>query len=112
MILLEILVNFFLMGILLGLAPILTCESFPTKFRYSGSGISFYFAGVLGGMVAPSLLTGLIGQDVFHKWYYVPIVYGIYCAVAMLALRFVRETRDLKLGDLDQTESALRTVRA
>ncbi|HKD59510.1 MAG TPA: MFS transporter [Terracidiphilus sp.] len=111
-ILLEILVNFFLMGILLGLAPILTCESFPTKFRYSGSGISFYFAGVLGGMVAPSLLTGLIGQDVFHKWYYVPIVYGIYCAVAMLALRFVRETRDLKLGDLDQTESALRTVRA
>ncbi len=30
--LLEILVNFFGVGILLGLAPILACESFPTKF--------------------------------------------------------------------------------
>ena len=110
--LLEVLVNFFGVGILLGLAPILACESFPTKFRYSGTGISYNFAGVLGGMIAPSLLTGLIGHDVFHKWYCVPIVYGFYCAVAMLALRFMRETRDLKLEDLDQAEPALRTVRA
>jgi MFS family permease len=110
--LLEILVHFINVGILLGLAPILTSESFPTKFRYSGTGISFNFAGVLGGMIAPSLLAGLIGQDVFHKWYYIPIVYGFYCAVAMLALLFIRETRDLKLEDLDQAKPALRTVRA
>ncbi len=110
--LLEILVNFVNFGILLGLAPILTCESFPTKFRYSGTGISFYLATVLGGMIAPSLLAGLIENDVFHKWYYVPIVYGFYCAVAMVALPFIRETRDVRLEDLDQTEPALRTVRA
>ena len=110
--LLEILVHLFGVGILLGLAPILACESFPTKFRYSGTGISFNLAGVLGGMIAPSLLAGLVGNDVFHKWYYVPIIYGLYCAVAMLALRFIRETRDLKLEDLDQAEPALRTVRA
>jgi MFS transporter, MHS family, shikimate and dehydroshikimate transport protein len=109
--LLEILVHFINVGILLGLAPILTSESFPTKFRYSGTGISFNFAGVLGGMIAPSLLAGLIGQDVFQKWYYIPIVYGIYAVVAMIALRFMRETRDLKLEDLDQAEPALRTVR-
>jgi MFS transporter, MHS family, shikimate and dehydroshikimate transport protein len=108
--LLEILVNFFGVGILLGLAPILACESFPTKFRYSGSGISYSLAGILGGMIAPSLLAGLIGHEVFHKWYYVPIVYGLYCAVAMLALRFIRETRDLKFEDLDKAEPALRTV--
>jgi MHS family shikimate/dehydroshikimate transporter-like MFS transporter len=108
---LEILVHFFGVGILSGLAPILACESFPTKFRYSGNGISFNLAGVLGGMIAPSLLAGLIGDDVFHKWYYVPIVYAFYCAVAMLALRFMRETRDLKLEDLDRAEPALRTVR-
>ena len=110
--LVEIVVNFVNLGILLGLAPILTCESFPTKFRYSGTGISFYLATVLGGMIAPSLLAGLIGQDAFHKWYYIPIVYGFYCAVAMLALRFIRETRDLKLEDLDQAEPALRPVRS
>ena len=110
--LLEILVHLLGVGILLGLASILACESFPTKFRYSGTGITFNLAGVLGGMIAPSLLAGLVGNDIFHKWYYVPIVYGIYCAVAMLALRFIRETRDLKLEDLDQAEQALRTVRA
>jgi hypothetical protein len=32
--------------------------------------------------------------------------------VAMLALRFMRETRDLKMEDLDRAEPALRTVRA
>ncbi len=110
--LMEILVHLLGVGILLGLAPILTCESFPTKFRYSGTGISFNLAGVLGGMIAPSLLAGLVGNDIFHKWYYVPIVYGIYCSVAMLALRFIRETRDLKLEDLDQAEPALGTARA
>ena len=109
---LEILMNFFNMGILLGLASILFCESFPTKFRYSGSGISVGLALILGGMMAPSLLTGLIGQDVFHKWYYIPIVYASYAIVAMLALPFIRETRDLKLEDLDQVEPASRVVRA
>jgi hypothetical protein len=43
------------MGVMHGLMPILTSETFPTKFRYSGSGISFGLAGVLGGMIAPSL---------------------------------------------------------
>ena len=110
--LLEILVNFFGVGILLGLAPILACESFPTKFRYSGTGIAYGFAGILGGMIAPSLLAGLIGHDVFHKWYYIPVVYCVYCAVAMLALRFIAETRDLNFEDLDQAKPALHEIRA
>jgi MFS family permease len=110
--LMEVLIHFINVGILLGLAPILTSESFPTKFRYSGTGISFNLAGVLGGMIAPSLLAGLIGHDVFHKWYYIPMVYGFYCIVAMIALRFMRETSDLKLEDLDQSEPDLREARA
>lgn len=112
LILLEILISFFGIGIVLGLTPTLACESFPTKFRYSGSGVSFNLAQVLGAMIAPSLLAGLIGQDVFHKWYYIPIVYGFYGAVSMVALLFMRETRDLKLEDLDQVEHALSKVRA
>ncbi len=89
------------MGVMHGLTPILTSETFPTKFRYSGSGISFGLGGVLGGMIAPSLLAKLIGADVLHKWYFVPIVYGIYCGAAMLALLFIRETRDVRWEDLD-----------
>jgi MFS transporter, MHS family, shikimate and dehydroshikimate transport protein len=100
-ILLQFLIVLFGLGLLHGLAPILTSEGFPTKFRYSGAGISFSLAGILGGMTAPPLLARLIGQDVLQNWYYLPMIYAIYCAAAMLALLFIRETRDIKLEDLD-----------
>jgi MFS transporter, MHS family, shikimate and dehydroshikimate transport protein len=104
---LQIPISFFGIGVLHGLAPILASENFPTKFRYSGAGISYNLCQVYGGMLAPSVLASLIGQDVFHRWYYVSIMYAVYCIVAMLALRFVRETRDVKLQDLDQSEADL-----
>ena len=104
---LQIPISFFGIGVLHGLGPILASESFPTKFRYSGTGISYNLCHIFGGMLAPSVLAGLIGEDVFHKWYYVPICYALYCFVAMLALLFIRETRDVSLQDLDQAESGL-----
>jgi MFS transporter, MHS family, shikimate and dehydroshikimate transport protein len=103
--LLQFLITFFGLGLLHGLAPILASETFPTKFRYSGAGISFGLAGIMGGMIAPPLLARLIGQDVLHKWYYLPMIYAVYCAAAMLALLFIPETRELHLEDLDQGQS-------
>jgi len=101
-VILQFLITFFGIGILHGLAPILTSESFPTKYRYSGTGIAYNLSAILGGMIAPSLLAGLIGQDVAGKWYYVPVVYGVYCVVAFVALFFLRETRDIPLEELDR----------
>lgn len=98
---LQFLITFFGVGLLHGLAPILASESFPTKFRYSGAGISYSLSAVLGGMIAPPVLAGLVGNDVLHKWFYMPIVYGVYCAAAMLSLLFMRETRNLSIEDLD-----------
>jgi MFS family permease len=106
---LQIPISFFGIGVLHGLAPILASESFPTKFRYSGTGISYNLCHIIGGMIAPAALAGLIGQDIFHKWYYVSICYAVYCIVAMLALLFIRETRDVNLRDLDETEANLST---
>jgi len=94
---LQIPISFFGIGVLHGLAPILASESFPTKFRYSGTGISYNLCHIFGGMISPSVLAGFIGQDVFHKWYYVPACYAFYGVVAMLALVFIRETRDVSL---------------
>ncbi|HKW63567.1 MAG TPA: MFS transporter [Candidatus Acidoferrum sp.] len=104
---LQIPISFFGIGVTHGLAPILASENFPTKFRYSGAGISLSVAGILGGMIAPSLLAGFIGQDVYRRWYFVPLLYAFYCAAAMLALYFMRETRDVSLQDLDRPESGL-----
>lgn len=110
-ILLQFLITFFGIGLLHGLAPVLTSESFPTKFRYSGTGISYNFSAILGGMIAPSVLAGLIGQDALRNWHYVPIVYGLYCVVAMGALAFVRETRDLSLEELDRKDEPVRVAK-
>ena len=101
---LQLLVSFFGIGLLHGLAPILAAENFPTKFRYSGAGISYGLAGILGGMTGPSLLAGLIGEDVRRRWHFVPLLYGIYCVLAMVALLWMRETRDLSLNELDDAE--------
>jgi len=102
---LQVFISFFGIGLLHGLAPILASENFPTKFRYSGAGISLSLAGILGGMIAPSLLAGLIRQDVFRRWYFVPLLYAFYCSAALLALYFMRETRDMSLHDLDHMEA-------
>ena len=88
-------------GLLHGLAPILTSEAFPTKFRYSGGGISYSLSAIFGGMCAPPLLAALIGQDVAGKWIFVPAIYCLYAIVAFIALRFIPETRDIALEQLD-----------
>jgi MFS transporter, MHS family, shikimate and dehydroshikimate transport protein len=107
MVTLQFLITFFGIGVMHGLAPILTSESFPTRFRYSGTGISYSLSAILGGMIAPPVLAALIGTDVIHKWYFVPVVYAIYCVVAMLALLFIHETRDVNLEELDQVIAPL-----
>lgn len=89
-------------GLLHGLAPVLTAEAFPTRFRYSGAGISYNLSAVLGGMLAPSMLAGLIGDDATGRWFFIPLTYGLYAVVAIVALFFVRETRDVRLEDLDR----------
>ncbi len=101
---LQVAISFFGIGLMHGLAAILAAESFPTKFRYSGTGICYAISGILGGMAAPSILAGLIGRDVHTKWFYVPVIYVCYCVAAMVALLFIRETRDVSLRALDQSD--------
>ena len=100
---LQFLIVLFGMGLLHGLVPILTSETFPTKFRYSGAGISYGLSGILAGMIAPPLLATLIGQNVAHHWHYLPLTYAVYGAAAMLALLFISETRNIRLEDLDKS---------
>jgi hypothetical protein len=58
-------------------------------------------------MITPPLLSRLISEDVAHNWYYLPLVYAVYGAAAMLALLFIRETRDVPLEDLDLAVSSV-----
>jgi MFS family permease len=51
---LQFLITLFGIGLPHGLAPILTLESVPTKYRYSGTGISYNLSAIPGGGIAPS----------------------------------------------------------
>jgi len=89
------------------LATSFRSDHVPKTVRYSGTRIAFSLAGVLGGMIAPAVLAGIIGPDVFHKWFYVPAVYILYWGVAMTALLFIPETRDVSLHSLDEAPSIM-----
>lgn len=108
---LQCLITLFGMGIMHGLAPVLAAESFPTKYRYSGAGIAYGMSTIVGGMIAPPMLTVLVGTDVAHKWVYIPVVYAVYGVIALVALRFLRETAHLDLQTLDAAESAPEAAR-
>ena len=102
---LQFLITLTGVGLLHGIAPILTSEAFPTRYRYSGSGISYSLSAIFGGLIAPPLLAALIGEDVAQNWHYIPIIYAIYAVVAVVALWFSPETRDVSLESLDAQEN-------
>ncbi len=90
-------------GILHGLAPILTSESFPTKYRYSGAGISYSLSAILGGGIAPPLLAGSSGRTCRELVLY-SVVYGIYAVIAVAALALTPETRNRRLDEFAEAQ--------
>lgn len=58
-------------------------ERFPTRVRYAGSSLSYTFAGIVGGGIAPAMFTTLL------KAYGTPMAVVVYTTVAMLVTGFV-----------------------
>jgi len=97
-VLIFLIVGMTLMGFTFGPMSAVLPELFPTNVRYTGSGISYNSASILGAAVAPFIATWL------STTYGVGWV-GVYllCAAALtfIALLIMRETRDTSL---DSTE--------
>jgi metabolite-proton symporter len=83
-----------LMGLSFGPMSAVLPEMFPTYVRYTGSGIAYNMAGILGAAVAPFIATWLATK------YGVAWV-GVYLMVAavltFVALLLMRETKDISL---------------
>ena len=100
----ELFLVLFGVGLMHAFAPVLASENFPTRYRYSGSGIAYQLSAVIGGMFTPSILTALIGKEVMTKWFYVPLFYFIYFIIAAIALALLRETKGIALAKLDEED--------
>jgi MFS family permease len=87
-----------LMGFTFGPMSAVLPELFPTNVRYTGSGISYNSASILGAAVAPFIATWL-STTYGVGW----VGLYLFCAATLtfIALLIMRETRDTPLDSID-----------
>ena len=85
-------VGFVIMGTLYGPVGAVLPELFPTKVRYSGAGITYNLAAVVGAAVAPSVTTWLISRfGLYSAGYYMFAL----AVVSVIAWLLTKETKDV-----------------
>ncbi|VEH08464.1 MFS family major facilitator transporter [Corynebacterium kutscheri] len=90
-------IGMFIMGLIFGPMSAVLPELFPTHVRYTGSGISYNVASILGAAVAPFIATALA------KNYGVIAVGGYLIMVAcitLIAVLKMPETKDMDLSEI------------
>ncbi|AHC52034.1 MFS transporter [Sulfolobus acidocaldarius SUSAZ] len=73
--------------------PAFFAENFPTKYRYSGTGISYHMAAPIAGGLAPLIVAALVGENYSVNWYWFALIFVIYFAISIGALLALKETR-------------------
>ena len=88
-------VGFALMGGLFGPCGAYLPELFPANVRYSGSGLAYNLASILGGAFAPTIATALVAAFGIQGvgWYLVAM-----SVVAFVALLMIKESKDMEFA--------------
>ncbi len=85
-------VGFVLMGGLFGPCGAYLPELFPANVRYSGAGLSYNLASILGGAFAPTIATALVqSYGIMALGWYL----GAMSALALVALFLIKESKDM-----------------
>jgi MFS family permease len=71
-------------------------ELFPTNVRYTGSGIAYNAASILGAAVAPFIATWLATR---YGVAWVGVYLMVAATVTFIALLAMRETKDISLDE-------------
>ena len=74
----------------------LFAESFPTKVRASGSGLSYTFGGVIAGLITSLFIPYVIvaGGGIIKSYIYVESIGVIVVLMSIVSLLFVKETKN------------------
>ena len=92
-----LIVGMTLMGLAFGPMSAVLPELFPTNVRYTGSGVAYNAASILGAAVAPFITTWLVTS---HGVSWVGGYLSIAAACSFVALLAMHETRDADLIDV------------
>ena len=84
--------GFVVMGTLYGPVGAVLPELFPTKVRYSGAGITYNLAAVVGAAVAPTITTWLIATFGLH---YAGMYMFVLAVVSVVAWALTPETKNV-----------------
>lgn len=84
--------GFVVMGTLYGPVGAVLPELFPTKVRYSGAGITYNLAAVVGAAVAPTITTWLIATFGLH---YAGMYMFVLAVVSVVVWALTPETKDV-----------------
>jgi len=84
-----------LMGMTYGPIGTVLSELFPTSVRYTGSSLTFNFAGIFGASLAPYIATWLAKT---YGLQYVGYYLTAAAVVTLIGLVLIRETRDEELS--------------
>lgn len=74
-------------------------ELFPTEVRYSGTSIAYNLASLIAGSLSPIIALALYRQ--FGTGYAIGIYLAFMGLVSLVSVLFAKETKDIKLSDLD-----------
>jgi metabolite-proton symporter len=93
-VLLLLVIGMCLMGLTFGPMSAVLPELFPTNVRYTGSGISYNVASILGAAVAPFIAAWLVAN---YGVAYVGVYLSLAAAVTFVALLVMKETSSSSL---------------
>ena len=98
---LFLIIGMTLMGFTFGPMSAVLPELFPTNVRYTGSGISYNVASILGAAVAPFIATWLATQ---YGVGWVGLYLFIAASLSLIAILIMRETKDASLDTRERVE--------
>ncbi|MDO4908565.1 MAG: MFS transporter [Corynebacterium sp.] len=90
-------IGMFLMGLVFGPMSAVLPELFPTNVRYTGSGISYNIASILGAAIAPFVATALVAS---HGVQSVGIYLIIVTVISLISILLMKETKSQEMTSI------------
>jgi MFS family permease len=83
--------------------PAIMSEMFPTRMRYSGVSLGYQVTSILAGSLAPIIASALLQQ--YKSWVPVAIYLVVACAITLIAVVTLKETKGISLRDVDAADA-------
>lgn len=80
-------------------------ELFPTKVRYSGTSVAYNVASLTAGSLSPIIALAL--YQAFGSGQAIALYLVVMGVISIVAVSFARETRDIRLSELDEVPGTM-----